>query len=153
VGAQVLVVGSNAAKLEQARALGAHVLIDRSQEADWSRAAYLQTAKRGVDVVVDNVGTTFPLSFRALRKGGRLLTVGNTGGAKFEIDNRFVFGKHLSLIGSTMGTRADFDQVMGLVFSGRLAPVIDRTYPLAEAREAETRLERDEQFGKIVLIP
>ncbi len=153
MGAQVLVIGSSAAKLEQARALGAQVLIDRSQEADWSRAVYLQTGKRGVDVVVDNVGTTFPLSMRALRKGGRLLTVGNTGGAKFEIDNRFVFGRHLSLIGSTMGTQADFDQVMSLVFSGRLAPVIDRTYPLAEARQAETRLEHNEQFGKIVLIP
>ncbi len=153
VGAQVLVVGSSSTKLEQARALGAQVLIDRSQEADWSRAVYLQTGKRGVDIVVDNVGTTFPLSLRALRKGGRLLTVGNTGGAKFEIDNRFIFSKHLSLIGSTMGTRADFDQVMGLVFSGRLTPVIDRTFPLAEARQAETRLERDEQFGKIVLIP
>jgi NADPH:quinone reductase-like Zn-dependent oxidoreductase len=153
MGAQVLVVGSSAAKLEQAQALGAQVLIDRSQEADWSRAVYLQTGKRGVDVVVDNVGTTFPLSMRALRKGGRLLTVGNTGGARFEVDNRFIFGKHLSLIGSTMGTRADFDQVMGLVFNGRLAPVIDRTYPLAEARQGETRLERDEQFGKIVLIP
>ena len=153
VGAQVLVVGSSAAKLEQARALGAQVLIDRSQEADWSRTVYQQTGKRGVDVVVDNVGTTFPLSFRALRKGGRLLTVGNTGGPKFEIDNRFVFGKHLSVLGSTMGTRADFDQVMGLVFEGRLRPVIDRVYPLDEVRQAEARLDRDEQFGKIVLIP
>lgn len=153
MGAQVWVVGSSAAKLEQARSLGAQVLIDRSQEADWARAVYVQTSKRGVDVVVDNVGSTFPLSFRALRKGGRLLTVGNTGGPKFEIDNRFIFGKHLTLLGSTMGTRADFDQVMGLVFEGRLRPVIDRVYPLDEVREAETRLERGEQFGKIVLIP
>src|SRR3990172_1810528 len=107
----------------------------------------------GAQVLVDNVGTTFPLSFRALRKGGRLLTVGNTGGPKFEIDNRFVFGKHLSVLGSTMGTRADFDQVMGLVFEGRLRPVIDRVYPLDEVRQAEARLDHDEQFGKIVLIP
>ena len=153
MGAQVYVVGSSAAKLEQARGLGAQVVIDRSHEADWSRAVYQQTGKRGVDVVVDNVGTTFPLSFRALRKGGRLLTVGNTGGAKFEIDNRFLFGKHLTVIGSTMGTRADFDQVMSLVFSGRLRPVIDKVYPLNELREAEARLERNEQFGKIVLLP
>jgi NADPH:quinone reductase-like Zn-dependent oxidoreductase len=153
MGAQVWVVGSSAAKLEQARRLGAQVVIDRSQEVDWARSVYLQTGKRGVDVVVDNVGITFPLSFRALRKGGRLLTVGNTGGAKFEIDNRFIFGKHLTLLGSTMGTRADFDQVMGLVFEGRLQPVIDSVYPLDQAREAETRLEHGEQFGKIVLIP
>jgi NADPH:quinone reductase-like Zn-dependent oxidoreductase len=153
MGARVYVVGSSAAKLEQARGLGAQVVFDRSQEADWSRAVYQQTGKRGVDVVVDNVGTTFPLSFRALRKGGRLLTVGNTGGAKFEIDNRFLFGKHLTVIGSTMGTRADFDQVMSLVFAGRLRSVIDKVYPLNEIREAEARLERNEQFGKIVLLP
>ncbi len=67
-----------------------------------------------MDVVVDNVGTTFPQSFRAACKGGRILTVGNTGGAKFEIDNRYIFGKHLSLLGSTMGTRQDFAEVMAL---------------------------------------
>jgi NADPH:quinone reductase-like Zn-dependent oxidoreductase len=109
------------------------------------------TGKRGVDIVVDNVGTTYPLSFRAARKGGRILTVGNTGGPKFEIDNRFIFGKHLSIIGSTMGTRRDFSTVMDLVFSGKLKPVIDRTYPLSEARAAHERLERNEQRGKVVL--
>ena len=86
-----------AEKLELAESLGADYLIDRSQDENWSKTVYQLTNKRGVDVVVDNVGTTFPLSFRAARKGGRILTVGNTGGPKFEIDNRFIFGKHLSL--------------------------------------------------------
>ncbi len=152
-GAQVYVVGSNAAKLEQARALGADVLIDRSQ-TDWAKAIYQVTNKRGVDVVVDNVGAgTLPLSQRAVRKGGRILTVGNTGGPKFEFDNRYMFSKHISFIGSTMGTRADFARVMGLVFAGKLTPALDRTFPLTEARAAHDHMERGEFFGKIILEP
>jgi len=151
VGATVYVVGSSKEKLALAESLGADYLIDRSQDENWSKVVYDFSGKRGVDVVVDNVGTTFPLSFRAARKGGRILTVGNTGGAKFEIDNRFVFGKHLSIIGSTMGTRGDFAAVMDLVFSGALKPVLDRAYPLKEARAAQQRLEQGEQLGKITL--
>jgi len=150
-GCTVTVVGSNAEKLALAEALGADHLIDRSQEENWAKAVYRLTNKRGVDVVVDNVGTTFPLSFRAARKGGRILTVGNTGGPKFEIDNRFIFGKHLSVIGSTMSNKADFATVMRLVFAGKLKPVLDRTFPLAEARAAQERLERGQQLGKITL--
>ena len=150
-GAQVFVVGSGVEKLKLAEALGADYLIDRSKDENWSKVIYQLTNKRGVDVVVDNVGTTFPLSFRAARKGGRILTVGNTGGAKFEIDNRFLFGKHLSVIGSSMGTLKDFATVMDLVFAGKLKPVIDHTFPLSEARAAHERLERGEQLGKITL--
>jgi len=90
-------------------------------------------------------------SLRAATKGGRILTVGNTGGPVFEIDNRFIFGKHLSILGSTMGTQADFRAVMRLVFEGQLRPVLDRTYPLAEAAEAQRRLEAGAQMGKITL--
>lgn len=150
-GAEVFVVGSNAEKLALAESLGADHLIDRSQEENWSKSVYLQTGKRGVDVVVDNVGTTFVQSFRAARKGGRILTVGNTGGPAFEFDNRYMFGKHLSLLGSTMGTRPDFHTVMGLVFAGRLKPVVGKTFPLAEARAAQECLEAGEQMGKITL--
>jgi NADPH:quinone reductase-like Zn-dependent oxidoreductase len=150
-GATVYVVGSSAEKLALAESLGADHLIDRSQEEDWSRTVYRLTGKGGVDVVVDNVGATFPLSFRAAAKGGRILTVGNTASPQVEIDNRFIFSKHLSLIGSTMGTLTEFKTVMGLVFSGRLRPALDRSYPLAEARLAQERLERGEQLGKITL--
>ncbi|HEY6072611.1 MAG TPA: zinc-binding dehydrogenase, partial [Anaerolineales bacterium] len=135
----------------KARALGADVLIDRSHEPDWSRAAFMATGKRGVDIVVDNVGTTFPLSMRCLGKSGRLLTVGNSGGPKFEIDNRFMFAKHLSLLGSTMSSMAEFHEVMDLVTGGKLHPVIDRTYPLKDAAAAQARLEEGKQFGKITL--
>jgi NADPH:quinone reductase-like Zn-dependent oxidoreductase len=150
-GAVVYAVGSNAEKLAVAESLGADYLIDRSQESNWSRTVYLMTGKRGVDVVVDNVGSTFPLSFRAARKGGRILTVGNTAGPKIEIDNRYIFAKHLSLIGSTMGTIRDFSTVMDLVFEGKLKPALDRTYPLSEARSAEERMASNQQLGKIVL--
>jgi NADPH:quinone reductase-like Zn-dependent oxidoreductase len=131
--------------------LGADYLIDRSKDKDWSEIIFKLTARRGVDVVVDNVGTTFPLSFRAARKGGRILTVGNTRGPKIEIDNRYIFGKHLSLIGSTMGTWQDFATVMDLIYSGRLHPVLDRSYPLSEAHLAQERLEKGQQMGKITL--
>jgi NADPH:quinone reductase-like Zn-dependent oxidoreductase len=150
-GGTVYVVGANAEKLALAESLGADYLVDRSQEPDWSKPVFRMTGKRGVDIVVDNVGTTYPLSFRAARKGGRILTVGNTGGPAVEIDNRYIFGKHLSLIGSTMGTLTEFKTVMDLVFAGRLRPVLDRTFPLAQAREAQDRLERGEQLGKITL--
>jgi NADPH:quinone reductase-like Zn-dependent oxidoreductase len=112
---------------------------------------YSLTNKRGADVVVDNVGTTFPLSFRAAARGGRILTVGNTGGPAFEIDNRFIFGKHLSILGSTMSPRHDFITAMQLVFQGKIRPVIGEIFPLYEARSAHTLLESGQQMGKILL--
>jgi NADPH:quinone reductase-like Zn-dependent oxidoreductase len=151
IGARVIVVGSGTEKLNLAQSLGADVLINRETEVDWSKAVYAATNKQGVDVVVDNVGTTFPLSFRAARKGGRILTVGNTGGAKFEIDNRFIFSKQLSLIGSSMGTLNDFATVMQLVTSSKLQVALDRSYPLKDARAAQERLESGVQLGKITL--
>lgn len=152
-GARVIVVGSNQTKLALAESLGADVLIDRSQDENWGKAVYEATGRRGVDVVVDNViGGTLMLGLRAAAKGGRVLTVGNTAGPKVEIDNRFIFGKHLSILGSTMGTRADFAAVMTLVFAGKLKPVLDRSYPLAEARQAQERLAAGEQLGKITLV-
>ena len=151
LGAQVVVVGSDAKKLKLAESLGADILIDRSKENDWSKAVFLVTNKRGVDVVVDNVGTTFMQSLRALRKGGRLLTVGNSGAPKFEIDNRYMFAKHLSIIGSTMSPLNEFKEVMDLVVAGKLNPVLDQTYSLDNAGRAQERLWRNENFGKITL--
>jgi NADPH:quinone reductase-like Zn-dependent oxidoreductase len=150
-GAEVFVVGSSREKLVLAEALGADHLIDRSEEENWSKAIYKMTNKRGVDVVVDNVGTTYFHSMRSARKGGRILTVGNTGSPKFEFDNRYMFGKHLSLIGSTMGTLNDFNTVIQLVFQGKLKSVVDKTYPMEEVQAAHERLESGKQFGKITL--
>lgn len=150
-GATVIVVGSDSVKLSLAESLGADYLINRQSEDNWAKTVYQLTGKRGVDVVVDNVGTTFQSSFRAAAKGGRILTVGNTGGAKFEIDNRLIFAKHLSILGSTMGTQGDFARVMDLIFSDELHPVLGPSFPLSEARAAQKCLEAGEQMGKITL--
>lgn len=150
---RVYVVGSSEDKLALARELGADVLINRREE-EWSKAVYLQTGKRGVDVVVDNVGAaTYQSSLRALRKGGRLLTVGNSSGPEFAFDNRYMFGKHLSIIGSTMGPHRDFQKVMGLLFEGRLRAVIDTVFPLRDGLEALHRLQAGDVAGKLVLKP
>jgi NADPH:quinone reductase-like Zn-dependent oxidoreductase len=152
-GAKVYVVASDTAKADRARELGADVVIDRSKE-DWSRLIFQLTNRRGVDIVVDNVmKDTILMSQRAVRKGGRILTVGNTGGQKFEFDNRYMFAKHIALIGSSMGTRSDFARVMSLVFEGKFKPVIDQTFALKDARLAHERMERGENFGKIILVP
>jgi NADPH:quinone reductase-like Zn-dependent oxidoreductase len=152
-GATVYVVAGNAQKAEKARQLGADIALDRSQ-VDWGREVYELTGKRGVDVVVDNVGAaTIKASMRAVARGGRIVIVGNTTGPKAEIDIRFIFGKQINLIGSTMGTHQDFRDVTALLWSGQLKPVIDRVMPLSEGREAFAVMERGEQFGKIVLLP
>jgi len=151
IGARTIVVGSTSEKLALAESLGADQLILRTQNEDWEKTVFKITDKRGVDVVVDNVGTTFNRSFRALRKGGRLLTVGNTAAAKFEIDNRYIFGKHLTIIGSTMGTIADFNEVMNLVTTHQLTPAISKVFPLSDVRSAHTHLESGQNLGKVVL--
>jgi NADPH:quinone reductase-like Zn-dependent oxidoreductase len=151
-GCTVYVIGSTDEKLEQARALGADVIVRRDVGGGWSRAIYQLTAKRGVDVVVDNVGAaTFKDSLRAAARGGRILTVGNTSGPKFEIDNRLIFGKHLTVIGSTMGPHRDYVTTMNLLFKGRLKAVIGATYPLEQVQDAHRALEAGAVFGKIVL--
>ena len=147
----IYVVGSSEKKLAAARQLGADVLISRTQE-DWGKAVFYATNRQGVDVVVDNVGAeTYPRSIRALKKGGRLLTVGNTSGPMVQLDNRYIFGKHLSIIGATMGPISEYNKVMKLVFDGRLTPVIDSIYPLEEGLEALRRLEAGDVAGKLVL--
>lgn len=152
-GAHVIVVGSNADKCAKAVELGADITINRAETPDWSREVYRLTDKQGVDVVVDNVGQATMLgSIRSARIGGRILVVGNTSGPKFEMDLRFIFSKHISIIGSTMGPHQDYVRVMNLIFSGALQPVIGATLPLDAVREGY-QLMRDgaDLFGKVVL--
>jgi NADPH:quinone reductase-like Zn-dependent oxidoreductase len=150
-GAKVYVVGSNADKVAQAKALGADEGIDRSAE-DWSKAVFRLTNKRGVDVVVDNVGKeTLFGSIRAVSKGGRILIVGNTSGPLAEVDLRYLFSKHITIIGSTMAPHSDFVTVMNLVFAGKLAPPIGAIFPLERAADAHRLMEQGDTFGKIVL--
>ncbi len=152
-GATVYVVASDTRKAERARELGADMVLDRSK-VDWGREIYKRTGKRGVDLVVDNVGrATINTSMRAVARGGRIVIVGNTSGPKAEIDIRYIFGKQISLIGSTMGTHQDFRDVTALLWAGKLKTVVDRILPLSEGFEAYALLERGEHFGKIVLTP
>ena len=152
-GATVYVVAANPEKSERARQLGADVVLDRSQ-VNWGKEIYKLTAKRGVDVVVDNVGkATISTSMQAVARGGRIVIVGNTSGPQAAIDIRFIFGKQISLIGSTMGSHQDFHDVMGLLWSGKLKPVIHCVMPLSEGRQAYEMMEAGQQFGKIVLTP
>ncbi|MCB0201188.1 MAG: zinc-binding dehydrogenase [Caldilineae bacterium] len=152
LGATVWVVAGGAAKAQQAAELGADWVIDREAEPNWSKAAFLHSNKQGVDVVVDNVGAaTWEASLRTLRKGGRLLTVGGTTGYTGQTPINIIFGRQVSIIGSTMGSQIEFEDVMRLIFAGKLAISIDRVYPLAEARQAEERMQEGQHFGKILL--
>jgi NADPH:quinone reductase-like Zn-dependent oxidoreductase len=152
-GATVYVVAGNKEKRSKAQELGANVVLDRSQ-VDWGREIYKLTGRRGVDVVVDNVGkATLDTSMKAVVRGGRIVIIGNTSGPHAEIDIRYIFGKQISLIGSTMGTHQDFRDVISLLWAGKLKPVIDRVMPLSQGREAYEILEKGKQFGKIVLTP
>ena len=150
-GCTVFVTSSSDDKLRMAKELGADVLINhRAMEFD--KAVWELTGKRGVDVVVDHVGqATFGKSLRALARGGRLVFCGATTGPEATFDLRRSYYRGHSILGSTMGSRREFEDVMKLVFRRKLRPVVDRTYPLEKARDAQERLEKAEQFGKIVL--
>jgi NADPH:quinone reductase-like Zn-dependent oxidoreductase len=153
-GATVYALTSTEEKMEKARQLGADVVLNYREDPKWSRTLYKMTGRRGVDLVVDNVGqATLPQSMRAVARGGRIVIVGNTSGPQVEIDVRFIFGKQISLIGSTMGTHQDFRDVMNLVWAKKLRTVVDKVIPLSEGRAAFERMERGEHFGKIVLVP
>ena len=153
-GATVIALTSTEAKMEKARALGADHVINYQTSDNWGKEIRALTSGRGVDIVIDNVGrATFGDSMKVARRGGRLLTVGNTSGPKVEIDIRFIFSKQLHIIGSTMGSPQEFRDVMKFVWDGKLEPVIDTVVPLADGAAAQERLQRGDQFGKIVLTP
>lgn len=151
-GAKVYVVGSDTERCELATKLGADVAINRSETPEWSREIYSLTGKRGVDIVIDNVGAaTLSDSMRAARIGGRVLIVGGTSGYDFRLNVAQLFARHLSLIGSTMGPHQDYRKVMSLIFNGTLNAVIGKRLPLSEARQAQETLEASTLPGKIIL--
>jgi len=151
IGARVWVVSGSAEKLRRAAALGADVMLNRN-EIDVGRMVREQTNKRGVDVVVDNVGKdTWEQSLRALGRRGRLVTCGATSGPVVETDVRRLFWNQWTIMGSTMGNDAEFDAVVAELSAGRLRPVVDSVFSVVEGRAAFERLARGEQFGKIVI--
>jgi len=150
-GARVFAVTSGAEKAARARELGADVVLDRSQQ-DFARETLRLTGDRGVDVVLENVGTpTWKQSLQCLARAGRLVTYGRTAGMIGETNIRELFIKQTRIMGTTMGNRREFAEVTRLVFARRLRPVIDDVYPLDRLRAAHERLEAGAQFGKIVL--
>jgi NADPH:quinone reductase-like Zn-dependent oxidoreductase len=151
-GCRAIATGGNDAKLAKARELGADEVIDHKTQKIKDEVRRL-TGKRGVDVVFEHVGTaTWDDSVASLARGGRLVTCGATTGYDAKIDLRFLFSRQLSILGSYMGTKSEFATVLKLVAAGRLKPVIDRTFQLAECRLAHEYLESGEQFGKVVLV-
>ena len=150
-GARVFVTSSSDEKLERARELGADVLINHERQ-DFAKEVWTITHKQGVEVVIDDVGAaTWPGSIRAVARGGRLVTCGATSGPKPDEDLRRIFTKQVTIYGSTMGTRHDWEELTRLLAAGVLRPVIDRTFPLDQCAEAQERMARGDQFGKLVL--
>ena len=152
-GARVIATAGTAAKLERARALGAHETIDHAAEDVAARVRTL-TGRKGVEVVFEHVGgSVFEAAVGALARDGRLVTCGATTGNRVTLDLDLLFGRHLTLLGSWMGRRSDLNDALRHIESGALKPVVDSVLPLAEARRAHERIERREHFGKVVLIP
>ena len=148
---RVFVTSSSEEKLAHARALGADEAINY-KTADVGKAIRELTNKRGVDVVVDSVGAaTWRHSLTAAAKKGRIVTCGATSGPNPEEEIRIIFWKQLSILGSTMGTDAEFAAMLKAVEAGRIDPVVDSEFPLADARKAYERMASGAAFGKIVL--
>ena len=151
-GARVLVTSSAQEKVERACALGAEAGVLYT-EGDWAEEIRGLTGGRGVDVVIDSVGSTWPDSLRAIRKGGRVVAFGATGGTEATLQVRPFYLQWLSLLGTTMGSPNDFAAMLRMVETGAWRPVLDSVHPLAEAGAALDRLEEGGHFGKLVLVP
>ena len=152
-GARVLTTASSDEKLAKARELGADETINYTRD-DWPKEVRRLTNKRGVDVVVEHTGAaTWPGSISSLKNNGRLVTCGATSGFDARTDLRQVFYRHLSLLGSFMGSKSELLEALEFVREGKIRAVVDRVLPLSEARQAHELIEDRAQFGKIVLRP
>jgi NADPH:quinone reductase-like Zn-dependent oxidoreductase len=152
-GARVIATAGDENKMDQARELGADYTINHYKDKISDEVKKI-TAKAGVDIVFEHVGkATFDESVKSLKPGGKLVTCGATTGPEAQFDIRVLFAKQLSFLGSYMGTMGELHAVLQHVFSGKLKPVVDKTFPLREARAAHERMEKSQQFGKIVLNP
>jgi NADPH:quinone reductase-like Zn-dependent oxidoreductase len=150
-GAKVFVTSHSEDKLNKALEMGAAAALDYSQ-VDVAREVRNLTGRRGVDIVVDNVGAaTFEASVNSCRKGGCIVTCGATTGPAIPVDVRRLFWGQISIHGSTMCNEDEFRAMLGVVDAGGLPPVIDTTFPLERTADAFRRLQNAEQFGKLVI--
>jgi len=151
-GARVTTTVGSDDKIPKAVLLGAHAVINHGREKVADRVKLL-TEGRGVDVVIEHIGPeVWDSCLASLAKGGRLITCGATTGAEVKLDLRYVYSRQFTIKGSYMGTRAELVKAAELFGQGRLKPVIDRTYPLREARAAQEQLLSRKVFGKLVLV-
>jgi NADPH:quinone reductase-like Zn-dependent oxidoreductase len=151
LGARALVTSSSDEKLERAQELGADATVNHAT-GDVAATVKETTGGKGVDVVLEHVGkATWQTSLQSARAGGRIVVCGATTGPNPPAALHRIWWKQLTIYGSTMGTKADFEGAYDLIKSGRAKPVVDSVFPLAEARAAHERMEAAEQFGKIVL--
>ncbi|GBC99343.1 Crotonyl-CoA reductase [bacterium HR17] len=151
-GAFVIATAGTDEKCERAKGLGADATINHSRESIADKVREL-TDGRGVDVVFEHVGpAVFEDCVKALAKGGRIVTCGATSGPSVTVDLRYFYSRQLALIGSMMGRTSELLTIVRLVGEGRLKPVIDRTFPLADAPRAQQVLESRDFFGKLVLV-
>jgi NADPH:quinone reductase-like Zn-dependent oxidoreductase len=150
-GARVIATASTDSKLERAKAIGADDTINYTAK-DFSEEIRRLTDKKGVEVVIEHVGAdTFDKSIRSLAKGGRLVTCGATSGAEASINLRYLFARHISILGSYMGGKPELAKLLPHFDAGELNPVVDKVFPLEEAADAHRRMEDRALFGKIVL--
>jgi len=150
-GAKIFTTVGSDEKIKKAEVLGADVVINY-KKTDFAQEILRATNNRGVDLVLEHIGPdTWAGSMRCLARGGRVVTCGSTSGPKVELDLRFFFTKELSVLGCYMGSRRELDQVIGLVAEGKLKPVVDAVFPLADAAKAQAKMESRELFGKLVL--
>lgn len=151
LGARVFVTSGSDHKLELAAKLGADGGVNY-KSGDWAKAIVKMTDGEGPHVVIDSVGgDTFAKLLGVVRRGGRIVTYGATTGPVEKYELTRLFWKQVDVLGSTMGTPDEFAVMVGLVARSGLKPAVDRIYPLAEAGEAQRRMEEAGQFGKIVL--
>jgi NADPH:quinone reductase-like Zn-dependent oxidoreductase len=150
-GARVFATAGSDDKLARARELGASEAINHHTQ-DLPAEIRRLTNKRGVDLVIEHVGTaTWDRSLKCLARSGRLVTCGATTGYDARIDLRFLFARQYALMGSYMGTKAELLRAAHFFFAGQLRPIVDRTFPLPDAAAAHQHLESGKQFGKVVL--
>ena len=151
LGARVIVTSSSDEKLARARELGADATVNHA-DADVAAAVREATDGHGADIVVEHVGeATWKTSLQVAASGGRVTVCGATSGPNPPANLHRIWWKQLTVLGSTMGTQADFQAVYELVANGSAEPVVDRAFPLAEAAAAHEHLEAGRQLGKVVL--
>jgi len=150
-GARVLATVGDRAKVAQAEALGAEVIV-RPEHPDLAADVRARTGGRGADVVLDHVGTDlFAANLACLARGGRLVACGTTTGGDVAFNLRALFGPQQSILGARLGSLGELVRLVDLVASGRIRPVVDTVFPLAEAQAAHARMEGRGVFGKLVL--